>query len=573
MAIDYAETIRYIQDNLDKVKLSPSELEALQSTLRLIKINVEHQIIEEAVRKSPELKRELEEAKSHVETKIAEIERKIGEKESEFTYPEYTPRDIPETVPEAIVKEVESKNKAAYNKQKDAYLAKKGPEVTAELQRLQKQLEFYKGVSPYIDNPEKFLEYFLKYKFGNGHEQDLQKLIDVCATNMAHGYLEMETSRVSDKPSGVKSPKIWGENPLAYGEPLFTHTKGSSSSGFKINPVGLSQFFELIRDKELVEELTTYDDAFIRIKDKETELRYDRVSLENFKESQKVLQNKDLYTQFEKMITEAADIQEKQAAISEELKQYTLPANPNIFQRFWGFIKSFSNASEDKSAELKNQSRELSQEFRVLREAYKTRLAEDPEFKKLNEVYMYAITNLKPNEGFHKPGLNPDSEFLDLAHGVTNYRKSSAYINGISLHMHVIEKSQLDSKITRLEKDITSNETFIKQAKKEKDELYKKLSPKAKELTDKSPRGAVSMYEIKQRYIDNNSRTRYGVSPFISALILEAIFKMHDIKTLEDADKLGIEFGVFDTERMKDDSIAEAIQAVKNMITPQEERE
>ena len=84
MAIDYAETIRYIQDNLDKVKLSPSELEALQSTLRLIKTNIEHQIIEEAVRNSPELKRQLEEAKRNVEDKIAQIKSNITREQSKL---------------------------------------------------------------------------------------------------------------------------------------------------------------------------------------------------------------------------------------------------------------------------------------------------------------------------------------------------------------------------------------------------------------------------------------------------------------------------------------------------------
>ena len=82
------------------------------------------------------------------------------------------------------------------------------------------------------------------------------------------------------------------------------------------------------------------------------------------------------------------------------------------------------------------------------------------------------------------------------------------------------------------------------------------------------------MMGIKKRYIEasKNDRSR-EVSPFVSSLILEAIFRMHNIKTPQDADKFGIEFGVYEIERMKDNSIAEAIQAVKNMITPQEERE
>ena len=564
MAIDYAETIKYIQDNLDKVKLSPSELEALQSTLRLIKVNVEHQIIEEAVRNSSELKGQLENEKSYVKYKIARIKSDITRKQSELNY---TPSHIPENVPESIIEEVERGKKSEYNKQIR-------PAVEAELQRLQKRLDFYEGVSPYINNPELFIEQFLKNKFSDRqHDEELQRLIDLCATNMAHGYLEMETSRVSDKPSGVKSPIIRGENPLAFGEPLFTHTPGSNFSGYKINPEGLSQFFELIRDEDLVEELTTYDEAFMKVRDRERKLESDRKTLANLEESKRLLQDWNMYSQFETMITDAADLEEQQSAITEELQQLRLPANSNIFMRWWGIISGSSKRNEEKSTQLEAQSRELTSKYIELRDKYTARIAEDPKFKELSGLYIYAITEHKPGEGFYEPGLEPDSDFFDLAHGVIHYRESKNHGDGKSLNMYVTEKSKIDSKIFNLSGDIALSETILEQDTRKKEELYKTLSPKAKELTDKSPRGAVSMYEIKQRYIDNNSRTRYGVSPFISALILEAIFKMHDIKTPEDADKLGIEFGIFDTARMKDNSIAAAIQAVKNMITPQEERE
>lgn len=569
MTIDYAKTIQYIGDNIDKVDLSPDELQALHETLQLIKTNVEHQIIEEAVRNSPELKRQLEEAKRNVEDKIARIKSNITREQSNLNYGEYTPRYIPENVPESIIEEVERGKRAEYNKRKDEYLTEIRPEVEAELQRLQEQLDFYEGVSPYTNNPELFIDQFLKNKFSDRqHDKDLQRLIDFCATNMAYGYMEMEKSRISDNKSGVESP-----NSLDFGEPLFINTSNSVSTGYKINPKGVSQFLELVRDKDLVEELTTYDEAFMKVRDRERKLESDRITLANLDESKRLLQDQDLYTEFETMITDAADIEEQESAINEELKQLRLPANSNIFMRLWGIISGSSKRNEEKSTQLEAQSRELTSKYMELRDKYTAKIAEDPKFKELSGFYIYAITDHKPNEGFYGPGINPAGDLSDLAHGVIHYRESKNHEDGISLNMYVTEKSKIDSKISNLSDDIELSETILEQDTRKKEELYKTLSPKAKELTDKSSRGAVSMGGIKERYINNSKDGNYGVKPFISSLILEAIFKMHDIKTIEDADKLGIEFGVFDTERMKDNSIAEAIQAVKNMITPQGERE
>ncbi len=570
MAIDYAETIRYISDNMDKVNLTQEDLEAIKRTLSLIKAHVEQQIIETAVRNSPEIKRQLDEAKEKVQKRMAELKEKAADAQSKMKYPEYTPKDIPETVPGVIVEGVENKKRENYNKNRDFYLASMGPEVEAELQRLNQLMDFYESVKPYTENPDRFIEEFLKNRFGEQGQDnpELQKLVDLCATNMAYGYMEMETSRVADKNKGEELP------PMA-GEPLFIHTGKSNSDGYSINPDALSPFLDLIRDNDLVEELTRFDEVYTKGLELASRLTEKNTDLNELNESKKSLENKELYSEFEKTITSAADILEQQTSIDEQLYQLDLPANSNIFARAWGWLTGSSRANDQKREELKAKKDALIEQYNKLRAGYITRLNEDdPDFKKLNELYIFGITEHRPNEGFYSPTSNPDSDFYDLAQGVINYRSSKAHEDGTSIHAVVTEKSQLDTKISTLQEDINLNKNTYSQLIDERDAMYEKLSPKAKELTDKSPRGAVPMMGIKKRYIEASKNDRYSdVSPFVSSLILEAIFKMHDIKTPQDADKFGIEFGVFDTARMKDDSIAEAIQAIKDMVTPFEERE
>ena len=245
MAIDYAETIRYISDNLDKVNLTQEDLEAIKRTLSLVKAHVEQQIIETAVRNSPEIRRQLEEASAKIQVEMDKIRKKATAEQSRMNYPEYTPKDTPETVPSVIVEGVENKKREEYNKNRDYYLASMGPEVGAELQRLNRLMDFYESVKPYTENPDKFIEEFLKQRFGE-YDQDnpeLKKLVDLCATNMAYGYMDMETSRVADKNKGEELPPMTGE-------PLFKHTGNSISEGYTINPDALSQFLELIRDED-----------------------------------------------------------------------------------------------------------------------------------------------------------------------------------------------------------------------------------------------------------------------------------------------------------------------------------
>ena len=487
MAIDYADTIRYISDNLDKVNLTQEDLEAIKKTLSLIEAHVEQQIIETAVRNSPEIKRQLKEASAKIQAEMDTIRKRATAEQSRMNYPEYTPQDIPETVPGIIVEGVENKKREEYNKNRDFYLASMGPEVGAELQRLKRLMDFYESVKPYIENPDKFIEEFLKQRFGE-HGKDnpeLQKLVDLCATNMAYGYMDMETSRVADKTKGEELP------PMA-GEPIFIHTGNSNSEGYTINPDALSQFLELIRDENLVEELTEYDKVVTEELDRASILTSQEKELQGLQEAKGILENEELYSEFEKIITSAADILEEQSSIDEQLCQLDLPSKSGILARVLGWFTGSSRANDKKREELKAKKDALIEQYNKLRAGYITRLNEDdPDFKKLNELYIFGITKHRPNEGFYSPASNPVSDLFDLAHGVMDYRASKAHEDGTSLNAVVTEKSQLDTKITTLKGDIELSKSIFSQLIDKREAMYEKLSPKAKELSDKSPRGAV----------------------------------------------------------------------------------
>lgn len=106
--------------------------------------------------------------------------------------------------------------------------------------------------------------------------EEYNRLIDICATNMANGYMEME---------------YYGNNPL------FTRVENKDSTspmkGYVPNPEAIDGFLKLIRDPELIKELEGHDKLLAAAKGNEKSLREAEKENQEVKDFDEMLNDPD----------------------------------------------------------------------------------------------------------------------------------------------------------------------------------------------------------------------------------------------------------------------------------------
>ena len=542
--VDCADQIKYILENFEQLRdrLAPRDWQTLQSALSIIKVNTMSKILETQLENSEEIGKQIEEAKSLIEARIAKLEKEKDAIQTDFTYDPYVPTETGEKVITAFKDHVDGKHKRQYEAYNDAKIQQLKQSSEREISRLTRELAQLEQTKSKLEDPKAFLEEFIKEYFyiddlhvDSYAKRKFQELIDICAMNMAYGYCEMESSRVSVEKDGKE---LWDV-------PIFTNPSPyPTSSGYKINPEALKSFLDLIRDEPLCRELGEYDSKLAELtRNKELE-EIVKKTLSDVNDKLELLEDKDLCAEVETTFSEACKLIEESEENSKQIRESNLPVARNWITRAWAFITGSAKKAEQQQEELKQQKADIEARKKTAYENYSKKAKEDPRFAFLSKLYYDAYRSKNsPKRAINFNSLSEYEFFAKIdVFSEKNKENNDSKVESKSKSDYIIEKLGLKRKKSDLEADDKRLSGKIAEQEIVEREAYEALSPEIKKVLSSAPNHRIPMSEIIHRYIEpNGSNTRRdGVSPFVASLVLEALFNMKDIKTAQDAERYGI---------------------------------
>lgn len=462
----------------------------------------------------------IEAAKSKLEERRNDLVALLEKRKGDLEYPEYQKPELDEEIAPGLQSQVESAENQQYQSKRESWERKQKPNIERDIQTLSQIIAQLEGFEQSIGDSKEFIKQALDVNVNReGIEQEYQRLMNICATNMAYG-LSMETTRVGTDNS------------------LFSHSGSSNFSGYTPNPQEISKFLDLIRDPELVSELNDYD-VSRRIDNKiKRNIAEEQKKLEDEQKLAQLITNPEICQEVETYIHRLSSLLERQNTLSEEQRNLRLPEETSklvtFFNRILGKTKKQNSRIEEVAAELRG----VKEEIRQLYQQEK----DNPNYALVYNAYMEAIgrytretspyiidrTPMK-TELNRIRNLEQMSQKRDLREFVNEYINPQGIIDGLS------------QTIERLNAELSENQQVT-------ETKYAALSDKGKDLVAQG----IYMGDIKARYIDVSERDRYGVSPFVSSLILETLMDAQNIKTPEDAKKYGIDISQGEIEQYQE---------------------
>lgn len=536
---DCAEMIKYCSENwlVLRSKFAESDWHALQSALDVIKLSTISKIVECQATDSQEVLRQIEEAKSVLQAKIDSLEKEIKAIPTDYTYEPYTPTETDKKVITSFKNVVEESQRRQYETAKESDVQEKKTNAEREIRKLTEELEKLQQIGEKIDDPKEFIKEIVKSHLaikGYSYTKAYQELIDRCAMNMAYGYCDMESSRMPVEKDG----KVFWDLPI------FSSTKTfASSSGYRINPEALKVFLDLIRDEDLCKELGAYDKKLEALLTSQQTQEVVMTQLSKVEEKQALLDDKELCKQVEATISHICELSNQRSEIYDQISQTNVPAKTNPVSRFLAWVTGSQKKAEQKKEELEKKKSSIGAQISKAYEDYKNKAIEDPRFGKLILLYEEAY---QPENASQRTIALPLISSIEFEGHFKDFDKRSESMIGPdkkyqSKSAFVRSALKLDEKHEKLKSRNDQISSEIQEKETVERKAYEGLSPKIKELLEAAPNHRVPMSGIIGRYIEpSGQNSRYGISPFIASLVLEALFNMGNIKTAEDAQKYGI---------------------------------
>lgn len=498
--IDYRANVQYILDNFENLNLADNDLKTLKDTLSFLKLHAQQQIIEQSVLGNEDLKSKIADAQDSIRAKIEEISKNIDENEGKLDYPEYEEKPKEDGVLDSLYEEAQKNERKDYDAAKFEFEYNDKPIIQQKIEALKSSIERLEKLSTKLDDPEKFIGEVLT----PNDNEEYNRLIDICATNMANGYMEME---------------YYGNNPL------FTRVENKDSTspmkGYVPNPEAIDGFLKLIRDPELIKELEGHDKLLAAAKGNEKSLREAEKENQEVKDFDEMLNDPDSTCRdVEKLIREVGTLRHDKKEAQENLRKFQLPAKTNAFMRFIGKITGKTKKEQIQRDNLEHDV-----------EAFDVKLGkinEDEHKSKLMQSPTYAKYISLAERDINRDRNSNDSmeEFLTYGHS----------------NMHEYVQSRSKSVCSTSENRLKEAEKKARESKEVLDESYGNLTDEAKKLVD----NGVGSYGLQSKYVTREARDRYRVSPFVASLSLEMLMKDRGIKSAKELEDIGIKLTLED---------------------------
>ncbi len=341
----------------------------------------------------------------------------------------------------------------------------------------EKAIERLRGIAAKIDSVDDFVFEVV----GEANKFQYQNLMDMCATSMAMGYMGMES----------------------FGGALFEHVGKGNFEGYVPNPEAISRFLEFVRNPKLVHEVDGFVSLMRQQADRNTQIRAIKMNnegLEEFKNNPEACQRVvDYLKKLDELTTTRRSLQNFINAYKD----------PSVWEKVAGV---FSKDKKPTLQDLKTQLLQVESEIKTLNGQLSAE--ERTVLGVFDRFHALALSGQPAVYGHHDETLasvskNPD--FYEIILGA------------------------VDKNLEAESKDIArirGEHTQLEEAKKAS---YEAMSPEAKAVIDDD----IYPYKYEQRYIEGKD-TRYDRSPLVCSLILEALMKKTNVKTIEELAELGI---------------------------------
>lgn len=571
MNIDYVASIKYIKENFQDMNLTGADLEKLNKLLDLLKAQVQQEIISKVVQGDESVRQEIQEAKKTLEERKAFLSEQRDKVQEDLEYPEFQAQEAEEGVAPVLQARTEKADKKRYSAKKEEWEKTKKPHIEDEIRKLQDMIDRLSKCIESLDKPEEFIQSLLEQELNlDKNSQRYQELVNHCATTMASGYMEMENV------GGLGS--------------LFSKTGQGNFDGYTINPEAVTKFLSVVRNPEMLKELRGLSNAYAEywqnqrcLASNEKTLKEEEDKLSKTQIKKEIFDDPEISSDVEKRITSLLEKVIDNMDIDRELSKLNLPVSNNFFSRLINNIRTriFPNTTvEAKKSELLNRNVQNNQGISIEWSELVKKRNEDDRFNISYMTYYDVAAELN--------GRAPLSSHMmrtsDNREEVARFMYLNGRLAGKTLHEFVKEKSGLDSKSIEMMKQTIEGQKEIVADLRTKTETsrenilkaFNELSPEAKALHDvkegdlPTPVGPIDYWERKYVNADENL-TRYNANPFVSSLILEALLKAGDIKTPEDAAKLGIEISpeTIAKKRLEAEKISDEIKTYTQGVAEQ----
>ena len=494
--IELAKAIKYIFNHKSELKdFSKEELDRIDSLLSIAEVKVLEGIITEKISNDIGLIEEIDMAKARVEDKILSLGNEFKENVYNMNFPEG------------------DKNQDGQH------------DLSERIEEGKKNIKFLNGLKEELSNPnkyvtdkvEKFLDQYFKTYYGETTSERKKQLIKVCAISMTDTGGKIQVSPFNKKP-------------------LFEKT----DEGYVLDVEAIREFLDLIRNPDLFNELREYSLINAKKSYRENAVNSFNQVIEKFESIYRLLEDDELVSNVESDIKRIAELCSTIKNAQKEEKALLIKKS-NTFLDFLKKVFRYKKTDEhgSKDGESNISVDEKVSERHNLYSLIMGKAEKDENYRLLLEFYLSAggiIDKDNPEESNYRRMESIVSRQNKLG-SMKDYIKENGQIkileseNGVEYNGELQNESQFNEILEKYKKEL---ETLNARKK----EIINNFSEQAKKILEENP--DLHIPEEMKSYVP---RTESDLSPkFVTSLILEFLLNMDDIKTKEDAEKMGFVF-------------------------------
>lgn len=566
---DIEKTIIYLTNNPEYLKnLSSSDLTLIRQALKLIKEQVIQQIILDAVTNGSNFANQITTAKETLYSRLEKLREK---------------------------KESMSQQETISKSQATSHLT-----INDQINLLQTHIETLESLSKSLESPQEFIKIFCAEKIGDTpNSEEYNCLVKDCALSMAllKASPGKNFSGLTDKEKNENGPLFKTKPSIPHGFPIYV-----------LNPVSLANFYERISNPELISELDSYYTQTSQIYSLESTFEYEQSKLENAQNKRIAIENPSIYQDLEKYLTSMYQSINNYSSAEQSLDEVhksksAEPKRLNPFVKFFNkvfgqrktqhkssnpFVKIFrkfvknkkeqnppvtTTVSSTNESELQNTVSRSLENIQRLQLEHEERIKTDSTYALAYKTYFEsAILPTYLNQTPKIDLSNKSDKFYVL--NKVNFSKPETKRNfAVLLAVYTQEGSKFrNSILDSLNQTISTQQPIVDSLSQQlsqqdsqplpaseltKQKLYNQLSPEAQYLVDAN----INVVELKSRYIDFTAQPNYIYSPFAASLVVKALLKAFNIRTAQEAEKLGLTFTKDEAEQ-RQHTIDELIQSL-----------
>lgn len=515
--------------NAGELNLGNMDVATLQDAIELVKHQTIARIVAKRISDSPAIRDEFDAADMSLESKIQELEKRIetlSQKIVPYDASMYAPgQPNPDLLPGLQQNEMqlEKREHEAREKQRMEEHREKMQQYEKEKAALEQQKARLEGLSEELDNLPQFLQTLMPQEPIRGKKTLEQHLIDVCATNMANGYMAMQTI---------------GK------EPLFRGT-GANFDGYVPNHDKIKEFLELISNAEgiaIASNVKSVDNRITQLTRNSDELRTreegERIPLMGM-QTPTFSELAGSMADIAELIGEVADLPEPEKSQSTQ-ENMLVETSKNPISRLFNRIRStFKKQEQNKKQDEMHQDEVITPEsvnkLNQKLKTHKERLANDQEYRSAFAAYSQTYDSYRM--------LYDTARTKDYASNpyTAEYRESPAITKAQQCRKRGVDISVDDCKYAAFSEAVDDArrmrtervEAIHARIEKVDGEMQMYEAQRRNMEPQITPQVATIMQQfsgeqlsdISQKYLYGKGHVRYGVSPLAAALTLNILYQ------------------------------------------------